>query len=96
VNAGYSLLVTRGMLSLRPFIDAQFHHVALERGPATVSPNAVFRADAFWSFSLGARLFLGGGAMRMGAYGVLDPMTTMNRAPPADSMRMDESGHAGH
>jgi hypothetical protein len=35
---------------------------------------ASFGDDRFWSLSAGFKLFLGGDAMRMGSYGVLDPM----------------------
>jgi hypothetical protein len=38
--------------------------------------------------SAGARIFLGGGPMRMGSYGVLDAMTQMNRAMSAMEMEM--------
>jgi hypothetical protein len=31
--------------------------------------------------STGFKIFLGGDSMRMGSYGVLDPMTTAMRAP---------------
>jgi hypothetical protein len=96
LNAGYNLLPTRGVLSVRPFVNAQFHRAASERGPATLTPDLLFGADTFWSVSLGARVFLGGDPMRMGAYGVLDPMTAMNRALPAGPMRMDGTGRDGH
>jgi hypothetical protein len=45
-----------------------------------IEPEALFGGDAFWSLSLGMRLYFGGDPMRMGSYGVLDPMTTMNRS----------------
>ena len=96
IGAGYNLLATRGSVSIRPFVNAQFHDVALERGPQALAPAALFGTDTFWSLSLGARVFLGGDPMRMGAYGVLDAMTAMNRAMPAGPMRMDGTGHDGH
>ena len=91
-NLGYNLIATRGLLSIRPFVNAQVHRVALEEGPAALEPEALFGTDTFWSVSLGARVFLGGDPMRMGAYGVLDPMSSM--APPPAGMPME--GHDGH
>jgi len=79
LNVGYNYLATRGTVSIRPFVDTQFHAVSRERGPATLEPAALFDADSFWSMSLGARIFLGGDPMRMGSYGILDAMTSMNR-----------------
>jgi hypothetical protein len=96
VNAGYNLVATRGAMSIRPFVNAQFHRATLERGAVALAPEALFGADTFWSFSVGARVLLGGDPMRMGTYGVLDPMTAMNRSMPAGSMRMDGTGHDGH
>jgi hypothetical protein len=89
VNLGYNFLATRGMLSIRPFANTQFHRVRLERGPATLAPDALFGADSVWSVSLGARIFAGGDPMRMGSYGVLDAMTSMHRM-------MGDDLHDGH
>lgn len=94
VNAGYNLLAKRGLVGVRPFVNAQFHRAALERGPSALDPDALFGADAFWSVSVGARLYLGGEPMRMGAYGVLDAMTAMSRAMAAPAHTME--GHAEH
>ena len=93
-NMGYNFIASRGALSIRPFVNAQHHRVSLERGPATLEPDALFGTDSFWSVSLGARVFLGGDPMRMGSYGVLDAMTAMNRmmAPP-EPMPMEGAGH---
>ncbi len=79
VNLGYGLVATRGAVSVRPFANAQYHAVRLERGAPALAPASLFGTDSFWSLSLGFRVFFGGGPMRMGAYGVLDPMTEMNR-----------------
>lgn len=98
-NLGYNLLATRGQLSIRPFANAQLHRVTRERGPAVLDPEALFGVGTFWSVSLGARVFFGGDAMRMGSYGVLDSMTSMNRmmAHPGPMPMMDDGGrHPGH
>ena len=65
-------------MSLRPFLEVQYHRVRAERGNL---PRGRFPGtdSSFWVLSLGARLFLGGGPMRMGSYGVLDPMTMLGR-----------------
>ena len=67
--------------SLRPFLEVQYHRVRFERGdvPRGGFPGA---DSSFWVMSVGARLFLGGGPMRMGSYGVLDPMTMMGQMMP--------------
>ena len=41
----------------------------------------LFGDDRFSALTLGARIFFGGEPMRMGSYGVLDPMTRMSRDP---------------
>ena len=64
--------------SLHPFLEVQYHRVRAERGD--VPPDGFpGKGSSFWVLSLGARPFLGGGPMRMGSYGVLDPMTMMGR-----------------
>ena len=62
---------------MRPFVEVQHHTVRHARG--AVNPAAMYGGRAFWSVSVGARVFLGGGAMRMGSYGMLDPMTAAMR-----------------
>ena len=84
-TAAYAYQVTDNPWSLRPFIELQHHRVRGERGP--IGPRDLFETSSFWSVSVGARVFLGGGPMRMGSYGVLDPMTAMGR--PMTGMRMD-------
>lgn len=73
VTAGYALEVTGLPVSVRPFGEVQHHHVRGDRGG--VDPEALFLTDDFWSLSVGFRAFFGGGPMRMGSYGVLDPMS---------------------
>lgn len=97
VNLGYNLVAIRGAVSLRPFVNAQYHAVDPERGLAAMAPGALFGADRFLSVSLGARLFFGGDPMRMGSYGVLDAMTAMNRMMhPGRPMPGTEPRHRGH
>lgn len=77
-GAAYAREVSALPVSLRPFLEVQYHRVRTERGSV---PQGGFPGtdSRFWVLSLGARLFLGGGPMRMGSYGILDPMTTMGR-----------------
>lgn len=77
LSGGYGMTASPLPLSLRPFVEAQYHFVRAERGPIDV--RALFREKRFWTFSVGLRAFLGGDPMRMGAYGILDPMTMMHR-----------------
>jgi hypothetical protein len=58
-------------------VEATYHRVEAERGG--INPTALFGSSRFWSISLGARIFFGGEAMRMGTYGVLDAMTRMHK-----------------
>ena len=71
------LRADRYPLSVRPFAELQYVRVREDRG--ALDPVALFGSDSFWGLSLGARIFLGGDPMRMGVYGVLDPMTSMSR-----------------
>ncbi len=63
-------------VSVRPFAELQHHFVSPDRG---VRPQALFGARQVWTVSAGARLFFGGGPMRMGSYGALDPMASAMR-----------------
>ncbi len=85
-TAGYGFDATTLPFSLRPFVDAQYHSVRADRGD--VDPAALFGTDSFWSLSLGARVFLGGEPMRMGAYGILDPMIAGHAAAHGEPMEM--------
>ena len=91
-SVGYGHLLTDLPLSLRPFVEVQHNRVRHERGPAEFSPEALFGTRSFFSFSAGVRIFLGGGPMRMGRYGVLDPMTAAMRSGGGDH----GDGHHGH
>lgn len=84
-SAGYAYELTGYPFSARPFVEVQHHRVSAERGHST--PEEIFGKESFWALSGGFRLFFGGDPMRMGAYGVLDPMTVMHRAPG------EEPGH---
>jgi hypothetical protein len=85
-SIGYGYDWTGLPLSARPFIEVHHSRVRHERGPEAVTPENLFGGNSFWTFSAGVRLFLGGGPMRMGTYGVLDPMTTSMRDAPRDMM----------
>ncbi len=75
--AGYSVALTALPTEVRLFGEVQHHLVRRERGPPSLEAVALFGRAGFWSGSIGLRLLLGGGPMRMGSYGVLDPMTAM-------------------
>ena len=70
---GYGYDLSEGSVAARPFVEVQHNKVTRARGD--VDPGALFGQTGFWSLSAGFRLFFGGGPMRMGIYGVLDPMT---------------------
>lgn len=78
-GAGWEYALRAGALQIRPLVNVQHFRVT---GLDDIDARAIFGARSFWSFSFGARLFLGGEPMRMGSYGVLDPMTTMLRSAP--------------
>ncbi len=78
-SLGYGYTLTQYPFSARPFVEVQHNRVWDERGPVSIQPEQLFGTNSFWSLSAGFRFFLGGGPMRMGAYGVLDPMTVMHR-----------------
>ena len=73
----YAYELTGYPLSVRPFAELQYVRVREDRG--ALDPVVLFGSDSFWGLSLGARILLGGNPMRMGVYGVLDPMTSMSR-----------------
>jgi hypothetical protein len=77
LGAGYGVTLSTLPWSMRPFVEGQYHRAYSDRGPVT--PEQLFGRSHFWSVSAGFRVFLGGDPMRMGAYGVLDPMTMMHR-----------------
>ena len=76
-SVGYGLTLTTGSVSIRPFVEGQFFDVAEERGGRTALE--ILGDDRFTALTVGARIFLGGDPMRMGMYGVFDPMTRMGR-----------------
>jgi hypothetical protein len=91
-TAGYRYDLTRGSFAGAPFVEVQHGDVRRETG--TIDPGALFGAGGFWSITTGMRIFLGGGPMRMGAYGVRDDMTRMHRGMES-GMQMDHVPHAG-
>ena len=101
-TVGFSQSVTDLPLSVRPFVELSHHQVWNERGDVQVQD--LFHDDRFWSITVGARVFLGGGTMRMGTYGVLDDMTAGMRSMdhmdhmdhPDDHDEQDHDHHDGH
>lgn len=94
-TAGYGYDATTLPVSIRPFVDAQFHSVRSDRGG--VDPAALFGTRSFWSLSFGTRVFLGGEPMRMGAYGVLDPVIAAHGEGGGEPMHMPAAArpHSG-
>lgn len=77
LTGGYGFTAVGKTTSFRPYVEAQYNRVRGERG--AIDPVLLFGRTSFWSISLGGRIFLGGEAMRMGMYGILDPMTRMHK-----------------
>jgi hypothetical protein len=90
---GYQVALGTPQLAMLPFIEVAYHRIDAERGD--VDPAALFGRDAFWSVTTGFKLYLGGGQMRMGSYGVLDPMAVAMRPAGAGASQGDRapSGH---
>jgi hypothetical protein len=81
----YAYELTGAPWSVRPFVEAQYFQVRGDQGGIVATD--LFGSTSFWSLSAGLRIYLGGGPMRMGLYGVLDPMTNMDhdmKSMPAD------------
>lgn len=87
---GYGYQLTGYPVSARPFVELQYNRVQAERGG--IEPADLFERDTFWGLSAGFRVFLGGDPMRMGSYGILDPMTVMHRGMTGP----EHGGHTGH
>ena len=83
-TAAYAYELTGRPWSLRPFVEVQHHQVRGDQGGVVATD--LFGTTNFWAVSIGARLFMGGDPMRMGSYGVLDPMTEMSRGMNAMPM----------
>jgi hypothetical protein len=72
-TAGYGFEATRLPFSARPFAEIGYHNAVHERG--NIAAQELYGGNHLFSLTAGVRLFFGGGPMRMGMYGVLDPMT---------------------
>jgi hypothetical protein len=87
-SIGYGYDLSSQPLSIRPFVEVQHSRVWRERG--AVDPRQLFGTDRLWSLTAGFRVFVGGDPMRMGSYGVLDPMSAgmrVHHPAAADSHR---------
>lgn len=85
---GYSYALTGYPAAALPFVEVQ--HNLVRNEPGEIDAVEVLGADSFWSLTAGFRIFLGGGPMRMGSYGVRDDMTLMHRMP------VHGAGHGAH
>jgi hypothetical protein len=77
VTAAYARELSGTPWAVRPFVEVQHHQAAGDGGG--IAAADLYGETSFWAVTLGARVFLGGGPMRMGTYGVLDSMTSMRR-----------------
>jgi hypothetical protein len=77
VSVGYGFTAITGGVSIRPFVEGQLFAAAGERGG--VAASEVLGDRRFGAVTVGARVYLGGDAMRMGPYGIFDSMTRMGR-----------------
>lgn len=82
-TVGYGYAASGLPVSVRPYVELQHNYVWPERGGAAVGPRTLFGTRSFWSISAGVRLLFGGGPMRMGSYGLLDPMSAAMRPDAA-------------
>lgn len=93
---GVSQTVNELPASVRPFVEVSHNRVQHHRGPDHLEPTALFGHDSFWSVTVGVRLFLGGGPMRMGTYGVLDDMSAGMRATHGHAPEHHDHGDEEH
>jgi hypothetical protein len=75
---GYEYRASDLPVSVRPYIELEYDAVHREWGP--VAPHALYGKSTLLNVSFGMRLFFGGGAMRMGSYGLLDRMAASMRS----------------
>jgi hypothetical protein len=78
---GYAYRVSDLPVSARPYVEIQHDKVRRARG--VVGPHALYGASDLLSVSFGVRLSFGGDQMRMGSYGLLDPMVGATRPAAA-------------
>jgi len=83
-SLGYGYTLRESGVSPRPFVEVQRFGVS-DRGDG-ISARSVLETKRGWGLSFGVRLFLGGDQMRMGSYGVLDPMARMYRSAEMSGM----------
>ena len=95
-TVGYGFEATGLPVSARPFVEASHNLIRHERGPDRLEPANLFGGSSFWSFAAGVRLYFGGGPMRMGTYGVMDPMTLSMREMEMHDHPMMHEDHEHH
>jgi hypothetical protein len=71
----YEYVVTESSVALWPFVEVQ--HARIREDHGSIDPGVLYGTDSVLSLTLGVRVLLGGDPMRMGLYGVRDPMATM-------------------
>ena len=88
LSLGYGFTSGGNSVSITPFVEGQIFHVTSARGDVT--PMNLFGAERLAALTVGARLHFGGDPMRMGRYGILDPVTSMTGMPVMSNMQMPE------
>jgi hypothetical protein len=88
---GYAYEASDLPFSVQPYAEFQHNSVHGERGRA--DPYSLYGSAGFWSLSFGLRFFIGGAPMRMGSYGLLDPMAAAMR--PGQSPSSESMSHEG-
>jgi hypothetical protein len=91
-TGGYGFQATTLPFSIRPFVELNYHNVVNHRG--NLAAQELYGSNHIFTFSAGARLFLGGGPMRMGMYGIRDPMT--DHAGRQDAQHGPAGDHRHH
>jgi hypothetical protein len=87
-TAGYGFEATALPVSVRPFVELNYHNVVNRRGD--VAARELYGGNHIVSLSAGARIFFGGGPMRMGMYGIRDAMV---HAPAAEAEHQHHHQH---
>lgn len=77
---GYSYRASDLPFSARPYVELEYDAIRRERGP--IGPHALYGRSNLVNVSFGMRLYFGGASMRMGSYGLLDPMAASMRPSP--------------
>ena len=93
-TVGYAYQASDLPFSVRPYVEVQHNSVQREHGRG--DPYSLYGAAGFWGVSFGLRFFIGGGPMRMGSYGLLDPMAAAMRPSASTTATPMPHGSMSH